>query len=198
MTLAMVRAVETTALLQSSMPSAGDIDASLEAAARAVNASVVGARITRTHAGETRVYALIGWPAGRGPWLPTAPLRGDGSPIDRFMRAWRTALPDGRWSGLGWAAWTEAANGPVAWWSSGEAARTRTRDTPGELLARLEADEVPDRPPRPGDHPASVADQARELGRGIERAAESTATLAKWALALGLLYVLSQGSSRRR
>ena len=61
----------------------------------------------------------------------------------------------------------EPTHGALAWWRSGEAAVTRTRDAQPELIGRFGTDDNPVGPTTAATHPLSLADALRGGATGL-------------------------------
>lgn len=122
-------------------------------------------RITRTAViGErfgTRATWIYGWPAG-GPWDTRSP---SGSLRDELVRRVTSELARAAagWQPVLTAPWSAPVNGPLAWWASGEASVTRTRDQFPTGTGRLDADEDPLGPTTAADHPTSPGETVPTL-----------------------------------
>jgi hypothetical protein len=71
--------------------------------------------------------------------------------------------------------WSEAVNGALAWWQSGDAGVTQTRDEYPELAGRTDAAENPIGPTSTASHPTTVADL-------MQHAASTVSTSLAWIL----------------
>lgn len=177
-------------------PSANTIDAAF------ARATVFGGRwagpprITRTshltEAARVRVAAVYVW--GTPPYDLREPLRGTDAPADVLQRRVQEELPLiplGVWGPVVVGRYLPAANGPLEWWTSGEAANTRTRDILGTLAGVALPDETPNGPITPANTPPSAPARAAEAAEG------AAWSLAPWALAALALYALAQSRRSR-
>ena len=169
------------------------------------------------------VTCVWGAPA-RGPWDPRPPLRGPSTPSAQLLarvraelaalgeaRTWRTAAPwelgafDVQVAG---SAYSAAANGPVAWWVDGRAARNMTRDELRTVDGSATGPVVRERPAGPtppsGRLPETAGETALRLASTAEdRARDAARAASSWTFgALGTLAALWVGyellRSRRR
>lgn len=152
-------------------PTYEQIRGALRAARLAGNASArgdwIGApRVSRTDTtvmGGLRewtvtVAAVYGWPSG-GPWAETAP----GPGLAEALRAAVFSKLDelhGSWSASA-VPYECATHGALAWWASGEASHTRTRDeSPGISGGLVDAPDNPTGPTTDATHPTTPAGAA--------------------------------------
>lgn len=155
-------------------PNAGDW---IGPAPRVTRTAIVGERFA--------TYAAwpFGWPAG-GPWSTAAPsvaLR------DELVARLQAELAR---EGVGWqpvltAPWSDTVNGPVAWWSSGQAAVTQTAVEFPTGTGRLDATENPRGPTSDATHPTSPRSALASAG-------DLTGAIVTGAAVLGGLYLLAQ------
>lgn len=177
-------------------PSAQTIDAAFARATVPRGRWAGPPRITRTshltEAARVRVAAVYVW--GEPPYDLREPLRGEETPADVLRRRVQDELPLiplGVWSPVTVAAYHPEVNGPLAWWTSGEAANTRTRDILGTLAGAALPDESPNGPTTPANEPPSAPARAAEAAEG------AAWSLAPWALAALALYALAQSRRAR-
>jgi len=85
----------------------------------------------------------------------------------------------------------ESTNGPLAWWTSGEAARTQTRDQYPEAAARLDPEENPVGPTSGATHPRSPLDVTGTIADSVG------VVVALAALGAGALWWFGRGGGDR-
>lgn len=153
-------------------------------------------RITRTshltEAARVRVAAVYVW--GSPPYDLREPLHGVDTPADVLRQKVQENLPIiplGVWGPVTIAAYHPEVNGSLAWWQSGEAANTRTRDILGTLAGVALPDETPNGPTTPQNAPPSAPQRAGEA------ASDAMSSLAPWVLAALALYALAQSRRSR-
>lgn len=177
-------------------PSAHAIDAALSRATVPGGRWAGPARITRTshltEAARVRVAALYVW--GEPPYDLRAPLRGIDTPADVLRRRVQEELPIvplGVWGPVAVGPYLPAVNGPLEWWTSGEAANTRTRDVLGTLAGVALPDEPPNGPTTPETTPPAI------VPRAARAASEAASDLAPWVIAALAVYALAQSRRTR-
>lgn len=193
MALALVVTEETSALITSA-PAAAAIASALRAARmgpRPDDGDWIGPapRVTRVaelgavRGFRTRVAWLYGWPAG-GPWDERPAL----AELRRLL-AERVASKLGELSGTWRApeavAYSAALNGPVRWWETGAAARTRTAQEFPTGAGRLDPVETPDGPDA-GRHPSTVGETIDRTRRRLRRSGVGGLALVGGAIFVGL------------
>ena len=101
------------------------------------------------------------------------------------------------WSQVSLVPYSEALNGPESFWTSGNAARTRTRDDWSTTTDRLLA---PDNPIGPDDPSSRNPTPGETLDQGTRQIVSTATGLLIAAGALGLSYLggTAAGASRRR
>jgi hypothetical protein len=161
---------EERSVFSADAPTSAQIESALRRAALAPGGWIgPHARITRTaQIGErfrTRFAWLYGWPPATVPTLAAAP-------VAELLQRVNDALGSTSyaWQGAEAQPFAEAVNGSLAWWTSGQASNTRTRDVFPTGTGRLMADENPigptsaaTHPPTPGDILSGAATQGTDL-----------------------------------
>lgn len=108
--------------------------------------------------------------------------------LEDWVRAELNAVAPGAWT-LTTLHYAEAANGPLAWWASGEAAVTRTRDQFPTGTGRLDPDENAAGPTTPATHPTTPGDVVNTAGRAAQ---DLSNALVAGSVAVGVVYALTQ------
>ena len=177
-------------------PSPDQIERRMTAAGRTLGRWAGPLRITRT--GDVTSVSTVSV-AGLFLFAPIAtppdlraPLMGADTPADRLRRAVDRELgelvdgiPGVSWAPARVAPYQTARNGTLEWWTSGEAARTTTREilSPGAGLTAPR--DTPDGPTTPDTRPPGTTDPLGALRDALP-----------WAVALGVVYLVA--TSRRR
>ncbi len=157
-TAVVIRATERS-ILALDAPTSADIDAAIAAAAG--DATLVGPpRITRVaNVGErfqTCVVAVFSFSSPPSD-LQLSSLR---ARVGAHLRASQLLAS---WSAPQSSPFLPARNGDLAWWSSGQAAETRTRDAFPELAGRLDVADNPIGPTSSATHPTSAGEAAAAM-----------------------------------
>jgi hypothetical protein len=184
------------ALTSALTPSPDQIERRMTAAGRTLGRWAGPLRITRT--GDLTAPSTVSVsglflfaPVATPPDL-RAPLMGADTPADRLRRAVDRELgelvsliPGVSWAPARVAPYQPARNGDLDWWTSGEAARTNTREplAPGAGLTAPR--DTPDGPTTPETRPPNTTDPLGSLRDALP-----------WVVALGALYLVA--TSRRR
>lgn len=98
---------------------------------------------------------------------------------------------DGTWGDLSVVRYAEAANGPLSWWESGAASRTRTSERFPVLTT--DPDENPVGPTGSDTHPTTAAETLESMARQARQTAESGASLLWSAAGLGVVALVAYG-----
>lgn len=111
--------------------------------------------------------------------------------------ALQAASPSGiaAWSQVSLTPYNEALNGPESFWTSGNAARTRTRDDWSTTTDRLLA---PDNPIGPDDPSARNPTPGETLDRGTQQIVSVATGLAVAIGLVGIVYVVTKSAVTRR
>lgn len=188
-----------TGLANALAPTATAIERAFARAAAGLGRFAGPLRITRTSSlnapSRTVAAGLFLFDPQADPPDLRAPLRGVDTPADRLRAALARELdaisaPGASWAGVTVAPYLEARNGALAWWTSGEASRTSTRE-PLALGAGLTARE--DTPDGPTADDVRPPDLLPDAGRG---AASALGDVLPWVVGLAVVYVVA--TSRRR
>lgn len=186
-----VISAELATILEASAPSAADVAQAFQGGRPGAASSFgwVGPRprVTREARAGDRFYTRVAW---LGAW-PAEGYDAD-APLSSSAEAVRASVESKLNASLG-NGWTvralpyaPAVNGSLAWWQSGEASNTATRDQFPELAGRLDAVENATGPTGDGTHPSTAREIAEHAGEGAARAASAGG----WWLALGALAAL--------
>lgn len=176
-----ISAEERSALLPNA-PSYADITTAMRSARlgpREEDGNWIGGgpRVTRTATiGErfgTFATWLYGFPA-TGPWNPTVgPLQPELVETLRNNVQTRLGAVTTGWQPVRALTYVPTVNGDTTWWSSGQAAITRTRDEFPTGTGRLDATENPLGPTTDATHPTSP-------GQAAHDAANATTSMLPW------------------
>lgn len=195
MSAAMVT-VTCNAITSALTPSPDQIERRMGAAARGLGRWAGPLRITRTgditSPSTVSVAGLFLFAPVASPPDLRAPLAGADTPADRLRRAVDAELgalvsgiPGVSWAPARVAPYLASRNGALEWWTSGEAARTTTREVLGPGAGLTAPRDTPDGPTTPDTRPPGATDPLGALGDALP-----------WLVALGVVYVVA--TSRRR
>lgn len=173
---------EERSILSADAPTAEQIEAALLPLASA-SGGWIGprARVTRTAGFSPRFSTFVAWPfAWRQPAVPDLAH----APVTELLRRVNNALSDTSWSWQGARAlpYTEAVNGNLAWWNSGAASQTRTRNSFPTGAGHFDADENPTGPTDATTHPSTPGDTLSHAAA----ASTDLATALAWLAGIGL------------
>ncbi len=138
---------------------------------------------------QTTVTSIYEVPEGTGLVRTVAILSAVRDRLALAMRALDANGLQGYWSPVSVTRYAEAINGPVAWWSDGSAARTRTEER--FPILTTDPDENPRGPTGADTHPTTPAETLDAMARRARQTAESGASLLWAGAALGLVAFLS-------
>lgn len=173
---------EERSFLSADAPTAEQIESALRPLASATGGWIgPRARVTRTANLELRFRTRFAWPWA---WPTSSVPDLAHAPVSALLSRINSALSDVSWSWQGAQAlpYIPALNGSVAWWTSGDASVTRTRNSFPTGAGHFDADENPTGPTTPETHPSTPGDTLTHA------AAQTTdlVTALAWLTGLGL------------